>query len=69
MTDCLKMYKISYEVIKIHQGNHKKKQLESGIDSRRRWFIFGESLENDLLWRCAFIITIYDSDDVTESHT
>ena len=61
--DCLKMYKLSGEII-VYREYHGK--LESGTDSRRQKISRGENLNRDLPWKCT--ITICNSDDTSESH-
>ena len=53
---CLKMYKISHEVINF---------LESGTDSRRKKLSWNKDPKRDFPWRCTITFTIHNSHDAT----
>ena len=67
MYDCLKMYEIFDEVIKFIKIFYGK--LESRIDSGRKKPDSGEDPERYLVGRSAITITIFNSDDTTQSLT
>ena len=63
--DCLKMYKISDEIIKCIEKTIEnwRVELTAGRKAKLRW-----SPDRYLLGICAITITICDNDDATESH-
>ena len=60
---CLKMYKISHEVINFIEN------LESGADSRRKKLSWNKDPKRDFPRRCTITLTIHNSHDATEPHT
>ena len=59
--NCLKMYKISHEVINFIDKNHEN--LESGIDSRRKKLSWSKDPKRYISKRCAFTVTIHNCHD------
>ena len=59
--NCLKMYKISDEVIKFIEETIKK--LENRIDSCMKKFSWGENSERYIPRRCTITISVFNSDD------
>ena len=65
--NCLKMYKISYEVINFIEKKHEK--LESWNNSRRKKPGRRKEPKRYFPWRCTVTPTIYNCHDAATPHT
>ena len=65
--NCLKMYKISHEIINFIEKTHEK--LESWINSRRKKLGWNKDSKRDFQRRCTITPTIHNCLDATKPHT
>ena len=63
---CLKMYKLSHEVINFIELT--MKNLESGADSRKKKISWNKDPKRDFPRRCTITLTIHNCHDATELH-